>query len=187
MAKFKLFGQGGFFSKIGKRNLVIIGAVIAVGAAVWINYAVMSSTGDVGYGDQDTSTDGTTDVGGNTDGTDATATYFTSAQLSRQQAREEALAVLQTVVESEDALAETKTQALSDIAKIAEDIKSEANVEALVKAKGFDACVAVLSGDKISVIVKSDEALAASQVAQINEIVYSQTGILPTNVNIIQK
>ena len=30
MAKFKLFGQGGFFSKIGKRNLVIIGAVLLV-------------------------------------------------------------------------------------------------------------------------------------------------------------
>jgi stage III sporulation protein AH len=91
------------------------------------------------------------------------------------------------VVESEDALEETKTQALRDMAKIAEDIRNESNVEALVKAKGFEACVAVLSGDKISVIVRSDEQLAASQVAQINEIVYSQTGIAPSGVNIIQK
>ena len=73
------------------------------------------------------------------------------------------------------------------MAKIAEDIRNESNVEALVKAKGFEACVAVLSGDKISVIVRSDEQLTAGQVAQINEIVYSQTGIAPSGVNIIQK
>ena len=185
MAKFKLFGQDGFFTKLGRRNLIIIGAIIAVGAAVWINYAIFSQPADdIGYGENN----GTSDVGADENNTqNSVETYFTSAQLSRQQAREEALAVLQTVVESDEALEATKTQALEDIAKIAEDIRMESNVEALVKAKGFEQCVAVLSGDKISVIVRSEETLAASQVAQINEIVYSQTGIIPANVNIIQK
>ena len=183
MAKFKLFGKEGFFTKIGRRNLIIAAAILAVGAAVWVNYAVFyGPSRDVGYGE------GTTDVGaGGENEAPSAMTYFTSAQLSRQQAREEALEVLQSVVESEDALEETKTQALQDMAKIAEDIRNESNIEALVKAKGFEACVAVLSGDKISVIVRSDEQLAASQVAQINEIVYSQTGIAPSGVNIIQK
>ena len=45
---------------------------------------------------------------------------------------------------------------------------------------------AVINGDKINVIVKSD-GLNAGQIAQINEIVYQQTGILPININIIEK
>ena len=43
------------------------------------------------------------------------------------------------------------------------------------------------AGDKINVIVSSAEELVASQVAQINEIVYEATGILPVNVKIMQK
>ena len=181
MAKFKLFGKEGFFTKIGRRNLIIAAAILAVGAAVWVNYAMFyGPTGEVDYG-------GNSNVDAGNSEAPSAMTYFTSAQLSRQQAREEALEVLQSVVESEDALEQTKTQALQDMAKIAEDIRNESNVEALVKAKGFEACVAVLSGDKISVIVRSDEQLTAGQVAQINEIVYSQTGIAPSGVNIIQK
>ena len=45
----------------------------------------------------------------------------------------------------------------------------------------------VISGDSASVIVKSDAELLPSQVAQITEIVYKQTGILPQNLTIIRK
>ena len=94
MAKFKLFGKEGFFTKIGRRNLIIAAAILAVGAAVWVNYAVFyGPSRDVGYGE------GTTDVGAGSENEAPSAmTYFTSAQLSRQQAREEALEVLQSVV-----------------------------------------------------------------------------------------
>ena len=85
------------------------------------------------------------------------------------------------------ALDETKEQALADISAIAGEIEHESNVEALVVAKGFEDCVAVINGDKASVIVKSAEELLPSQVAQITEIVYQQTGILPVNLNIIRK
>jgi hypothetical protein len=44
----------------------------------------------------------------------------------------------------------------------------------------------VISEDSASVVVKSGS-LQASQIAQINEIVYEQSGILPVNVKIIQR
>ena len=81
----------------------------------------------------------------------------------------------------------TEAEAQAKISKIAVDIQNEANIESLVKAKGFENCVAVISGDKINVIVASEEELVAAQVVQINEIVYETTGILPTNVKIIKK
>ncbi|MBR2296973.1 MAG: SpoIIIAH-like family protein, partial [Clostridia bacterium] len=67
-----------------------------------------------------------------------------------------------------------------------QDIDSESKIETLVRAKGFEECIAVISDDTATVIVKTD-GLVASEVAQINEIVYEQSGILPTGLKIIEK
>lgn len=185
MSKGKIFGENGFFAKIGRRNLVIALAVLLVGLAVYLNYAwFYNPMGDIGYGNnnmQDQYGDAAT--GGTVSGTDS---YFTATVAGREKARDEALDVLQTVVDSEDALQETKDAALADISRIALDIEQESNVETLIKAKGFSNCVAVINGDKISIVVES-EGLLPSQVAQIKEIVYEQTGIKPAGVTVIEK
>ena len=185
MRKGKIFGENGIFAKIGRRNLVIVLAVLLVGLAVYLNYAwFYDPTGDIGYGDNNMQDQyGDTSTGTIPSGADA---YFTATVAGREKARDEALDVLQTVVDSEDALQETKDAALADISRIALDIEQESNVETLVKAKGFANCVAVINGDKISIVVESD-GLLPSQVAQIKEIVYEQTGIKPAGVTIIEK
>jgi stage III sporulation protein AH len=91
------------------------------------------------------------------------------------------------VVSSESALEVTKEEALADISRIATEIEKESNIEALVLAKGFEKCIAVVNGDSASVIVKTDGELVNSQIAQISEIVYTSAGILPANTKIIQK
>ena len=182
MAKIKFKGEDGIFSKIGKRNLLIFAAVLLIGGAVVLNYFLFDNSGKVNYDGS-----GMTDANPDENEGPSTDTYFASAILSRDQARDEALAVLQTVLENEDALEETKTQALSDISRIALEIEKEANIESLIRARGFEDCIAVLSGEGASVIVKSESELLASHVAQISEIVYEQSGVLPANVKIICK
>ncbi|MBQ9735216.1 MAG: SpoIIIAH-like family protein [Clostridia bacterium] len=182
MAKIKFKGEDGIFSKIGRRNLLIVCAVLLIGGAVALNYFLFTGDDKVDY-DGSGMTDANPDDGaGNT-----ADTYFAAAELSRDQARDEALAVLQTVLASEDALEETKNQALSDISRIALEIEKEANIESLVRARGFEECIAVISGDNASVIVRSDAELLGSHVAQISEIVYEQAGILPANLKILCK
>lgn len=182
MAKIKFKGEDGIFSKIGRRNLLIVCAVLLIGGAVALNYFLFTGDDKVDY-DGSGMTDANPDDGaGNT-----ADTYFAAAELSRDQARDEALAVLQTVLASEDALEETKNQALSDISRIALEIEKEANIESLVRARGFEECIAVISGDSASVIVRSDAELLGSHVAQISEIVYEQAGILPANLKILCK
>ena len=80
----------------------------------------------------------------------------------------------------------TKAEAQAKIAAIATDIQNEANIETLVKAKGFEECVAVIGEDCVSVIVSAEE-LLAKDTAQILAIVYETTGIHPENVSIINK
>ena len=80
----------------------------------------------------------------------------------------------------------TEAEAQAKISKIAVDIQNEANIETLVKAKGFTECVAIISEGSVSVIVGADE-LQAAEAAQILAIVYDTTGINPENVSIINK
>ena len=84
-------------------------------------------------------------------------------------------------------LSEAKAVAIADIAKMASDMEAEANVESLIMAKGFAQCVAVIGGDSINVVVDVDSTLNASQIAQINTIVFEQTGITPDKTVIIEK
>lgn len=173
-----------FFKKLGTRNLVVICAVLLIGAAVGVNYILYQGAKPADT-DVDNDLSGT-DIGDALNQDKNTSNYFAQTVLSRKQARDNALEVLQTVAKSTSALPESVEAALSDIAKIAKDIENEANIETLVKAKGFSECIAVINDDSVTVIVKADK-LLASQTAQINEIVYQQTGILPSNLKIIAK
>ena len=94
--------------------------------------------------------------------------------------------VLQQVVDSTDAMEDVKSEAYTSINTIAAEIECESNIEQLVLAKGFEQCLAVVNENSASVIVKSD-GLLANEVAQIKEIVYEQSGVLPKDIKIIEK
>ena len=172
--------------KIGKRNIIIACAVLLIGVAVLMNFILFSGTNqDGGYDGYDQPSGSVSDDVGDSTVTDANA-YFSATQVSRQRARDEALEVLQAVVENVDATEAMKNEALAEIAVIADEIQKEANIESLITAKGFEACVAVINNDTASIVVKADD-LQAAEIAQINAIVYEQAGILPSAVTIIKK
>ena len=174
------------FSSRTAKGLVIVVAVLLIGVAVYLNYRwFYDPTDSLGYGDsnmEDTFGDGA----GNKDDTDAVSDYFAAAALTRQQSRDEAIDVLKLVANNDEASAEAKAEAQAKISKIAVDIQNEANIETLVKAKGFEECIAVISDNSASVIVKA-ESLQANEAAQIMAIVYETTGISPENVTIVNK
>ena len=176
----------GFFSSKITRSVIITLAVLLIGLAVYLNYRWFYDPVDsMGYGDgnmQDNYDDSQNAGADEQNKND----YFASAALNRQQSRDEALDVLAMVSGSADATEETKAEAAAKISKIATDIQNEANIEALVKAKGFEECVAVIGEDSVSVIVKAEE-LLAKDAAQIMAIVYETTGVTPENVSIINK
>jgi stage III sporulation protein AH len=176
-----------FILKIGKRNLIIACAVILIGAAVWLNWMLFSKNpADGGYDGYDQPSGNISDNLGANNDANSENTYFSATIVSRQKARDEALEVLQAVVDNVDATETAKTEALAGISAIADEIQKEANIESLITAKGFEQCVAVLNGDSASIVVSADT-LQPAQIAQINTIVYEQTGIPPTGITIINK
>ena len=169
-----------FFGKIGRRNLIIIGSVLLVAVAVCLNWVLFAQPDDEGFDYNQAGTELEENE------TSEVLAYFASTQVSRDRARDEALAVLQNVVDSTDTDTAEKTQALEDIATMAANIEAEANIEAMVMAKGFEQCVAIINDGMCTVVVMS-EGLLPNEMAQINEIVYEQTGIKPVNVKYIEK
>ncbi|MBO4308803.1 MAG: SpoIIIAH-like family protein [Clostridia bacterium] len=176
--------------KFGKRNAIIAASVLLIGAAVLLNWVLFANgnqkkNGYQGY-DQPSGNIAENDKNNQPVSVDSTDAYFSATQVSRQRARDEALEVLQSVVENVDAGEQTKNEALAGITCIADEIRKEADMETLITAKGFEQCVAVLNGDSVNIIVKA-ESLQPAQIAQINEIVYASTGITPDGVTIINK
>jgi len=188
MIKFREIGdkirQAG--KKMGTKTLIAAGAVLVLGCAVALSLILGGGDGSMVDQKNKLAVDLTSDGAGEVLQPNEVKDYFATIALQRDQARDEAMAVLKTVTESETALEEAKQAALTDINKIAADIEREANIETLVMSKGFEQCIAVISDNKCNIIVQTN-GLLPGQLAQIAEIVYEQTGIVPENLKIIEK
>ena len=190
-----------FFERMGKRNLIIAGAVTLIIAAVAVNWIIFSGDdGKDGY-NYDASAGMSTNYGTtlNTGAVgDETSTptggeptdadsYFSSVEVSRQRARDEALEVLNAVVENNQASEEVKAEAMAEIQTIAKEMSQESNIESILMSKGFTQCLAVINGDSANIVVRTEGQLQSAQLAQINAVVYEQAGIEPVNITIVAK
>ena len=111
--------------------------------------------------------------------------YFAAVRLSRQQARDSALNLLQEAMAYDDdtKAAESNAQ-LEDIVQMA---LSEATIESLVVAKGYTDCVAYMSNDGISVAVASPEGgLQKDDVAVIADIVMNQSEYTLDEIRVVE-
>ena len=175
-----------FFKTRAAKSIVVASAALLIGLAVYLNYRwFYDPSASLGFGENNMD-DNYSDSSSAAGDANTEQDYFTSTALDRQQARDEALDVLKLVTENAEASEEAKAEAQAKISKIAVDIQNEANIETLVKAKGFEDCVAIISEDAVSVIVAA-ESLQAAEAAQILTIVYETTGVNPENVSIISK
>ena len=176
-----------FFTSKSARSVVVITAVLLIGLAVYLNYRwFYDPASSLGYGENNMEDSVDQSQSAGVENGEEENDYFTATALDRQQSRDEAIDVLKLVTENDEASEEAKAEAAAKISKIAVDMQNEANIETLVKAKGFEECVAVIADDSVSVIVKADE-LMAKEAAQILAIVYETTGISTENISIINK
>ena len=191
-----------FFEKVGRRNLVIAGAVTLIVAAVAVNWIIFrddegnndgykydASAGmSTGYGTTlNTGTVGEETAKPTAGEPDPTESYFSSVEVNRQRARDEALEVLNAVVENDQASEDVKAEALAEIQTIAKEMSQESNIESILMSKGFAQCIAVINGDSANIVVQTEGQLQTAQLAQINAVVYEQAGIEPVNITIVAK
>ena len=112
--------------------------------------------------------------------------YFASARLTRQQARDNAISLLQEAAAQEDADQSVANEASESIQVLAAYTLQEAQVENLVGAKGYQDCVAFMSDGSMSVVVSTESGeLTAEDVARITDIAMSETGLPASGIKIM--
>lgn len=186
--------------KIWKKNMVAAAVLVTVCAGIYVNWMyteenipvvltdtldaekVMSEEGLLLYDDA-------TNLSENA--ADTAQDYFAAVRLSRQQARDSAIALLQDAMAYEEAAAtESGSKVLesaADLDQIVQTALSEAQIESLIIAKGFADCVAYMSGEGISVAVASPEGgLQQNDVAVIADVVIAQSDYDLEDIRIVE-
>lgn len=173
-----------------KKQWMMVALVGALGLAVYLNFFLASTPSslqtedDAAANRSDSSLGDATFVGAGVSDPKEDASYFTEARAVRTAAREEALAIIQEVLDSAGASAEDKAEATQKATAIAENVLQESNIENLLLAKGFADSVVYIDGERCSVVVQAQE-LQQQESLQILQIVVSQSAVSADQVQIM--
>lgn len=119
------------------------------------------------------------DVVGKVEEPTATAT-FSSFRSSREASRQELFDYLDAIIAAESSTAEAKTAAETQKKDICTQMENELLLESLIKARGFSDVIVTLS-DKSCTVVVADDDLQAAEVAQILNVVTTETDYTAKN------
>ena len=188
-----------------RRNGVVAAMLVLVGAAVFLNWKYTGEAGEAAAQEagtkilgQSTLVSGTGDAAAGSGGEDLAADggdseavytgsdYFASARLTRQQARDNAIDLLEKAAGEEGADKAVANEASQGIQVLASYTLTEAQIENLVTAKGYKDCVAFMNDDSVSVVVATDSGeLTGEDVAKITDITKSETGYPAGSIKIM--
>ena len=183
--------------KFGKKQLVLASLVLALGAAVYLNWqfagtnrlpvdSASSTVSQLGAAQlvNNAYVETVTDDLEPESGVEQTAgDVLSEARVNRQNSRDEALELLDGVLEDVEADSAAKEQAVEQASAIAQTILEETNVENLLGAKGYEDCVATITAEECNVVVAWT--LEESDLLVVQEIVMEQTGLTADKIKII--
>lgn len=111
--------------------------------------------------------------------------YFAAVRLSRQEARDSAVNLLQEAMAYGDATQQQQSNA--QLEKIVQTALCEAQIESLIIAKGYTDCVAYMSDSGISVAVAIPEGgMKDTDIAVIADIVITQTDFSMEEIRVVE-
>ena len=119
------------------------------------------------------------------EGMSTVSDYFAAVRLSRQEARDSAVGLLQEAMAYNDEKADSKSNA--QLEEIVQDALCEAQIESLVIAKGYADCVAYINNEGISVAVASPAGgLQQTDVAVVADIVMTQSDYEMEDIRVVE-
>ena len=184
--------------KVWKKNLVAAAILVTVCAGIYVNWLytedktaasledsldtqkVMNEDTLVLSGDMEAIAAGEDTISTSTD-------YFAAVRLSRQQARDNAVNLLQEAMAYSGSEGSKDVESAMELEEIVQTALSEAQIESLIIAKGYTDCVAYMSGEGISVAVSSPEGgLQQADVAVIADIVMTQSDYSLDDIRVVE-
>ena len=180
--------------KIWKKNVTAAAVLVTVCAGIYLNWMYTEGSAPAALSDTlntekilDDSllvmSDDTALQTAAEDFAETAADYFAAVRLSRQEARDSAVNLLQEAMAYDNAPEKT-SQELEELVAVA---LSEAQIESLVIAKGYADCVAYMTAEGISVAVAAPEAgLQQKDVAVITDIILTQSDYEVEDIRIVE-
>lgn len=181
--------------KMWKKNMVAAAVLVTVCAGIYVNWvytedqsvANLTDTLDenkILSSDMLVMNENVTIEGVQTDN-DLVTDYFAAVRLSRQEARDSAVSLLQEAMAYNSDTEDVQTNA--ELEKIVQTALCEAQIESLVIAKGYADCVAYIGDQGISVAVAAPEGgLAKNDVAVIADVVMSQSDFSIPDIRVVE-
>lgn len=178
--------------KVWKKNMVAAAILVTVCAGIYINWLYSEDQAAANLVDTlDEEKLMSADTLVMSDGTqlaeDATTVseYFAAVRLSRQEARDSAVSLLQEAMAYTDSA--EAAQSNEQLEQIVQTALCEAQIESLIVAKGYSECVAYISDGGISVAVASPEGgLQQEDVAVIADIVLTQSDYSMEDIRVVE-
>lgn len=171
--------------QVWKRRAVVAAVLLLVGTSVYLNWRYAGNVEDSGKKVLGQSAL----VNGEAKDAEATGAgddYFATARLSRKQARDTAIGMLQEAQVDENAAEDVLNEASRTLQVLAAYTVAESQIESLVVAKGYADCVVFMGEETVSVVVSDPDGLDAVDVARIKDIVVSETGYTPEQIKIME-
>ena len=177
-----------------KKNAVAAGVLVTVCAGIYVNWLYTGGKTSTDLTDtldaQKVMSDETLIIGDSMvqvggDEITTVTDYFAAVRLSRQQARDSAVSLLQEAMAYGDGKQDNTTSA--QLEQIVQTALCEAQIESLVIAKGYADCVAYMSEEGISVAVAAPEGgLKDQDVALIADIVMTQSELKMAQIRVVE-
>ena len=168
--------------QIWKKRAVAAAILVFVGAAVYLNWHYSDNVAN-----QSKILGQSTLVNAQEDNAQVTANdYFATARLSRKQARDSAISMLQEAEIDENAEQSVLNEASETLQVLAAYTVAEAQIESLVTAKGYADCVTFMGADSVSVVVADEDGLDSADVARIKDIVINETSYTADQIKIME-
>ena len=182
--KHKLKGQW-------KRHVVVLAVLVLVGTSVYLNWRYADNVAETGkiLGQAtlvNQNGEGVTQTGENEEVLSVSGSYFDTARLSRQQARDSAISMLQEAEMDENATEDVLNEASLALQVLASYTVAEAQIESLVTAKGYEDCVVFMGEDSCSVVVADPDGVDSTDAARIKDIVISETDYTAAQIKIME-
>lgn len=182
--------------KMWKKNLVAAAVLVTVCAGIYVNWhyteekTSLEDTLDYEKVMSDDTLMLTDDMAALSAGNDVSTTsgdYFAAVRLSRQQARDNAINLLQEAMAYDGGDDSKTSESAVELESIVQTALSEAQIESLIIAKGYTDCVAYMTSEGISVAVASPEGgLQQEDVAVIADIVINQSDYKIEDIRVVE-
>ena len=182
---------------LGKKQIILSCLVLALGMAVYLNWqfaqadSQLDVSGVFSQGEEQTDKNyGDAQLVGKNQGdtSDPSATtadgYFAKARMDRSQARDTTLEELKDMLSKSDLTNKQKEDLAAQVSQLTQCTETETRVENQIIAKGFEDCMAYISGENISIVVQCKDGLNQALVAQIKNIVLNETNLKAENISI---